>query len=112
MTSHFKGFGSGSNASGQFWYGRGGFLYKKNGGGGVRANPLTGLICNKLTYNKYKPGTGGVGATNYATRRAKNRRATVCTDNGSCNPIYMTLGRYMSYTSNPNGYVTYPLPIP
>ncbi len=100
-------------AYGNFYFGKDGFLYKKNGAIGNRRNFSLGAICNKPTYiyNKYKPGTGGVGATSYATRREKNRRATVCGDN-SCNPIYMTLGRYMNYTSNPNGYVTYPLPIP
>ena len=107
--SYFKGFGSGSNSNGQFWYGKNGFLYKKNVGVGGRKNPLYGLICNKPTYlyNKYKPGTGGIGASNISNRRAKNRLATVCGDN-KCGQFYMYLGLYDNYTGNPNGYFVYP----
>jgi hypothetical protein len=107
--SYFKGFGSGSNSNGQFWYGSSigfpGFLYKKNNGVGGRRNPKYGLLCNKPTYlyNKYKPGTGGVGASSIATRRAKNRLATVCNDK-NCGQFYNTLGLYDNYTGNPNGY--------
>ena len=80
-------FGSGYS-NGQFWYGRStgfpGFLYKKNVGvGGRRStkmNPGGNITCNSYTYlyNKYKPGTGGVGASSVSNRRAKNRHATVC----------------------------------
>jgi hypothetical protein len=136
--SYFKGFGNGSNSNGQFWYGRTqqippelipsnvhpglakilplgfpGFLFKKNTGVGGRKNPLYGLICNKPTdiYNKYKPGTGGVGAQNRANRRAKNARATVCVDH-NCERFYNYLGLYprFSYRSI-DGYFPYPLPI-
>ena len=75
---------------GQFWYGNGtgfpGFLFKKNTGvGGRRStkmNPGGNTTCNSYTYlyNKYKPGTGGVGASSTSNRRAKNRLATVCGD--------------------------------
>ena len=78
---------------GQFWYGNGtgfpGFLFKKNTGvGGRRStkmNPGGNTTCNSYTYlyNKYKPGTGGVGASSTSNRRAKNRLATVCNGTGA-----------------------------
>ena len=110
-------FGNGSNSNGQFWYGSStnfpGFLYKKNVGvGGRRStkfNPGGNVFCNKSTYlyNKYKPGTGGVGASSISNRRAKNRLATVCLTN-NCFPCYTTLGQYSNYTHNPNGYIPCP----
>lgn len=108
--SYFKGFGTASNSYGQFWFGGStfpGFLYKKNNGGGARKNPKYGLICNKSTdlYNKYKPGTGGVGASSVATRRAKNRHATVCYGD-QCGQFYNYLGQYPSIN------VLYPDPLP
>jgi hypothetical protein len=97
-------FGNGSNSNGQFWYGSSvnfpGFLYKKNLGVGGRRSTLFAAGGNSRTntpqymYNKYKPGTGGVGASSIATRRAKNRHATICTEN-YCFPAYMTLGQYI-----------------
>jgi hypothetical protein len=105
--SYFKGFGSGNNSNGQFWYGDYGFLYKKNNGSGGRRNPSYGLICNQPTYlyNKYKPGNGGVGASSTSARRAKNRISTVCDNRGqNCN-FYKYLGLYDNYTGNPNGFV-------
>jgi len=111
--------GTGSNSNGQFWYGSStnfpGFLYKKNVGVGGRKstkfNPGGNTFCNKsrFLYNKYKPGTGGIGASNMSNRRAKNRAATVCTgENGNCGAFYQYLGRYSNYTTNPNGYFVYP----
>ena len=100
-------FGSGPS-NGQFWYGSQtnfpGFLYKKN----------VGVGCNSATdlYNKYKPGTGGVGASSISNRRAKNRLATVCNGNNKCFPCYSTLGQYSNYTHNPNGFIPCPTPIP
>jgi len=115
--SNWKAFGSGSNSNGQFWYGSTtnfpGFLYKKNVGvGGRRStkfNPGGNITCNSQVYlyNKFKPGTGGVGASNTSNRRAKNRLATVCQGN-QCGPFYTYLGRYDNYTGNPNGYFPYP----
>jgi hypothetical protein len=115
--SNWKGFGSGSNSNGQFWYGNTtnfpGFLYKKNLGAGARRstkfNPGGNITCNSPTYlyNKFKPGTGGVGASNMSNRRAKNRVATVCQSH-ECGKFYTYLGRYGSYTSNQNGYFPYP----
>jgi hypothetical protein len=121
----FKGFGNGSNSNGQFWYGGSmkfpGFLYKKNVGVGARRSTLMSpggnLICNNHTYlyNKFKPGTGGVGASNISNRRAKNRLATVCGANDNrknCFPCYMTLGQYSNYTHNPNGFIPCPAAAP
>jgi hypothetical protein len=112
-------FGNGSNSNGQFWYGSTtnfpGFLYKKNVGvGGRRTTKFAAggnITCNKSTYlyNKYKPGTGGVGASSIANRRAKNRLASVCGSNNKCFPCYNTLGQYSSYTHNPNGFVPCPI---
>ena len=110
-------FGSGSNSNGNFWYGNStnfpGFLYKKNVGvGGRRStkmNPGGNTTCNGSTYlyNKYKPGSSGIGASNISNRRAKNRLATVC--NGQkCFPCYTTLGQYSNYTHNPNGFIPCP----
>ena len=63
MPRNFKGFGSGSNSNGQFWYGSQtnfpGFLYKKNVGVGARRSTMFAaggnIICNQETYlyNKY-----------------------------------------------------------
>jgi hypothetical protein len=115
-------FGTGSNSNGQFWYGNAtnfpGFLYKKNNGVAGRrstkftagANITTNCSCGQpnYLYNKYKPGTGGVGASSTANRRAKNRLASVC-NNGNetystCGKFYQYLGRYNNYTSNSNGF--------
>ena len=113
-------FGSGSNSNGQFWYGSStnfpGFLYKKNVGvGGRRStlfNPGGGVFCNKsrYLYNKYRPGTGGVGASNISNRRAKNIHASSCTDvnNANCGAFHKYLGRYQNYQYNPNGYFPFP----
>lgn len=117
--SGWSRFGTGSNSNGQFWYGKTtnfpGFLYKKNVGvGGKRStkfNPGGNITCNSevYLYNKFKPGTGGVGASNTSNRRAKNRLSTVCTgNNGHCGAFYQYLGRYSNYTENPNGYFPYP----
>ena len=110
-------FGSGPS-NGQFWYGSQtnfpGFLYKKNVGVGGRRSTKMGpggnITCNSATdlYNKYKPGTGGVGASSTANRRAKNRLATICNGANNCFPCYNTLGQYSNYTHNPNGFVPCP----
>ena len=110
-------FGNGSNSNGQFWYGSStnfpGFLYKKNVGvGGRRSTKFAAggnITCNtpQYIYNKYKPETGGVGASSVATRRAKNRHATICNTN-NCFPCYMSLGQYNRFLYNPNGFVRCP----
>jgi hypothetical protein len=113
-------FGSGSNSNGQFWYGQStgfpGFLYKKNLGVGGKKSTLMApggnVFCNKsqYLYNKYRPGTGGIGACNISNRRAKNRIASSCMDvkNAHCGAFYQYLGRYHNYTYNPNGYFPFP----
>jgi hypothetical protein len=118
-------FGTGSNSNGQFWYGSStnfpGFLYKKNLGVGARrstkftagGNITTNCSCGtpNYLYNKYKPGTGGVGASTTANRRAKNRLASICKYNESqCGPFYQYLGRYNNYTGNPNGFFPQQIP--
>lgn len=112
-----------SNSYGQFWYGNSinfpGFLYKKNTGVGARrstkfaAGGNTTSNTNQYLYNKYKPGTGGIGASSMSNRRAKNRLATVCGPK-NCFPCYTTLGQYSNYTHNPNGFIPCPaqMPIP
>ena len=113
-------FGSASNSNGNFWYGNTtnfpGFLYKKNTGvGGRRStlmNPGGNVYCNKsrYLYNKFRPGTGGIGASNISNRRAKNIHASSCTDvnSANCGAFYKYLGRYHNYTYNPNGYFPFP----
>ena len=105
--SYFKGFGTGSNSYGQFWYGDYGFLYKKNTGVSARKNPKYGLLLNKpvYIYNKYSPGQNGIGAQSIANRRAKNRLASICNPQQPCGQFYTTLGRYDPFVYNPNGYV-------
>ncbi len=119
--SRTRGYGTGSNSNGQFWYGSSvgfpGFLYKKNVGVGARKSTLFAAGGNMTTnthqylYNKYKPGDSGIGASTVANRRAKNRMASVCAagPNGKCGAFYQYLGRYDNYTSNPNGYFPYPI---
>jgi hypothetical protein len=111
-------FGTGSNSNGNFWYGNStnfpGFLFKKNVGVGGRRSTKMGpggnITCNSATdlYNKYKPGTGGVGASSIANRRAKNRLATVCNGTNNCFSCHSSLGQYSNYTHNPNGFVPCP----
>jgi hypothetical protein len=114
-------FGTGSNSNGQFWYGNTtnfpGFLYKKNVGVGGRRTtkfaPGGNITTNtkQYLYNKFKPGSGGVGASSIANRRAKNRLATICklpnTINSQCGNFYQYLGRY-NHSVNQNGYFSYP----
>jgi hypothetical protein len=72
--------------------------------------PGGNISCNSETYlyNKYKPGSGGIGASSISNRRAKNRLATICDTTQSCGSFYQYLGRYDNYTSNQNGYFPYP----
>jgi len=112
-----RGFRTGSNSYGQFWFGGNsfpGFLYKKNVGvAGRRSTQFTPggtTICNQPNefWNKYKPGSSGIGASTISNRRAKNRYASVCQDH-KCFPCYLTLGQYSNYTHNPNGFIPCPL---
>jgi len=113
-------FGTGSNSNGQFWFGGNnfpGFLYKKSNPGGARKSTLFGpggnIVCNSKNldiWNQYHPGQGGIGASSIATRRAKNRLATVCTNPlNTCGSFYMRLGQYNN-SYNVNGFYQ-PTPI-
>lgn len=99
-------------SNGQFWFGKYGFLYKKNVGvGGRRTTQFrSSALCNtpQYLYNKYSPGQSGVGAQSVSNRRAKNRLATICSAEKPCGKFYPYLGRYDNYTENPNGYFPYP----
>lgn len=89
--SYFSGPNGGSN---QFWFGDGGFLIKKSGGGGNRKNPSYGLICNRPTtlFNQYKPGGSVIGGQTIANCRSKNRLATICLD-PKCGRFFNSLGK-------------------
>ena len=74
-------------SNGSFWYGSNinfpGFLYKKNGGAGVK-RVLSRVSCNKPKdlNNVYIPGSG-VGATNISVRRSKLLLASKCCNKAS-----------------------------
>lgn len=81
---------------GNFYYGKDGFLYKKQGAIGARRNFPLGLICNQpADLNvKYTPGSGVSGAvssTNYAIRRKMIRNSARCYEN-NCGINYFFLG--------------------
>jgi len=78
---------------GNFYYGKGGFQFKKMTGGGARRNFAIGAICNQPQdiYNSYVPGAG-VGGTSIATRRAKLIRATKCYNGHKCGRFFTYLG--------------------
>lgn len=86
---------------GNFYVGKGGFQYKRSGGGGNRKNPPFGLITGVYAdvNNTYVPGAG-VGASSIATRRAKLLRSTICTQQYPCSKSYSRLGLQMSGGSN------------
>ena len=94
-TGNLRRSGQGGGA---FAYGPYGFLYKKKVGVGGRRStrdiPGGGSISNRATfiYNQYKPGETGVGSQPTAIRRAKNIRASVCTPENKCDPVYNRLG--------------------
>jgi len=99
--SSSKGFRTGSNSYGQFWFGGStfpGFLYKKNVGvGGRRSTQFTPggtTVCNQPgeLWNKYTPGAG-VGASNIAIRRAKRIHATSCNNTQQCGRFFTQLGQ-------------------
>ena len=79
--------------NGQFWYGRGGFAYKKNTGSGVRRVLPLGLITGTPAdvNTKYVYGAG-VGAQSTFVRRAKMRFATVCNQEQPCGKFITRLG--------------------
>jgi hypothetical protein len=79
--------------NGQFWYGKGGFAYKKNTGSGVRRVLPLGLITGSPAdvNNKYVSGAG-VGGQSTSVRRAKLRFATVCNQDQQCGKFITRLG--------------------
>ena len=81
-------------SNGSFYFGKNGFLFKKNTGVGNRRNPKLGLICNQPqdVNNTYVAGSG-VGGTSVATRRAKKYHATVCNGlTGKCKQDFYFMG--------------------
>lgn len=96
-----KGFRTGSNSYGQFWFGGNtfpGFLFKKNLGAGARRStqfaPGGTTITNQPNqfWNKYTPGAG-VGASNIAIRRSKMIHATSCNTGQQCGKFFIELGQ-------------------
>jgi hypothetical protein len=87
--------------NGSYWVGRGGFNYKRSGGGGNHRIFSLGAIANRPqdVNNKYVPGAG-VGASSIATRRAKLLHSTVCSDQYPCSKSYSRLGLQSSGGSN------------
>lgn len=79
--------------NGQFYFGKGGFAFKKNTGSGNRRVLPLGLIMGVPAdvFNKYISGAG-VGAQTTAVRRAKLMRATVCSPERPCGPFISRLG--------------------
>lgn len=98
---------------GNFYYGKYGFLYKqKPAGGGRRSTKFTpggGSTTNGQTtlFNKYNAGNTGIGRQPTAIRRAKNIRASVCSNN-NCSTVYNTLGKDNNYTRNLGKNNTFP----
>ena len=84
---------------GNFYVGKSGFLYKRNGAIGNRKNPQLGMIMGE-TYdinNRYIPGAGVTATSNnYAIRRKMIRNAANCALRG-CNMNYYFLGAPLSY---------------
>jgi outer membrane protein assembly factor BamB len=88
---------------GSLYFGKDGFLYKKNGAVGNRRIFSLGLICNQPTNinNKYVSGSGvngAVSSNNYAIRRKMIRNSANCVNN-SCSINYFYLGYPLSYNN-------------
>ena len=79
--------------NGQFYYGKGGFSYKKNSGGGTHRTFPIGLISGVPAdvFNSYVPGSG-VGPSNTFNRRAKLQYATACKPEQPCGKFFLRLG--------------------
>lgn len=118
-----RGFRTGSNSYGQFWFGGNsfpGFLYKKNVGVGARRStqftPGGTTICNQPNefWNKYTPGAG-VGASSIATRRAKMIHATSCNQSQQCGKFLTQIGQNqikVSQYNNPSSNLSIYPPAP
>jgi hypothetical protein len=94
--------------NGSYWVGRGGFNYKRSGGGGNHRIFSLGAICNQPqdVNNVYVAGAG-VGASSIATRRARLLHSTVCNSQYPCNKSFSRLGLQMSGGSNDYAYNWY-----
>jgi hypothetical protein len=90
---------------GNFYYGKDGFLFKQKPAGGGRKStkffPGGGSTTNVKTslFNKFQGGNTGIGGQSTSVRRAKNIRATVCSDN-NCHTFFNELGKDNNYTGN------------
>jgi hypothetical protein len=80
--------------SGNYYYGKGGFAFKKNSGAGVRRIVPLGLLngIKGEIFNSYISGAG-VGAQSTAVRRSKLRHATICNTNIQCGQFITQLGQ-------------------
>jgi len=80
-------------SNGQFWYGKGGFSYKKNTGVGGRKNPpiglITGIPADVNTKFVYGSGVGGLST---AVRRAQLKHAIICSPERPCGRFLSRLG--------------------
>jgi hypothetical protein len=91
---------------GNFYYGKTGFLYKKNGAIGSRYNPPIATICNQPQniYNKYVPGSG-VGASSRFASRAKLIRSTKYYPPQPFPTCMTEIGLFSKYSSKSGNYV-------
>lgn len=87
--------------NGSFWVGKGGFNYKRSGGGGNHRLFSLGAISNQPAniFNKYVPGAG-VGASSVSNRRARLLHSTVCSAQYPCNKSFSRLGLQSSGGTN------------
>lgn len=94
--------------NGSYWVGRGGFNYKRSGGGGNHRVFSLGAIANQPQNinNTYVSGAG-VGASSIANRRAKLLHSTVCKYQYPCNKSFSRLGLQSSGGSNDYAYNWY-----
>jgi len=94
--------------NGSYWVGRGGFNYKRSGGGGNHRIFSLGAIANQPqnVNNTYVPGAG-VGASSIANRRARLLHSTVCNSQYPCNKSFSRLGLQSSGGSNDYAYNWY-----
>jgi hypothetical protein len=94
--------------NGSYWVGRGGFNYKRSGGGGNHRIFSLGAICNQPqdVNNTYVVGAG-VGASSIATRRAKMLHSTINTPQYPYNRMFNRIGLQMSGGSNDYAYNWY-----
>jgi hypothetical protein len=100
-------------SNGNFYVGKGGFAYKRKGGGGTHRifslSSITNAPCD--VFNKYVPGSG-VGASSISNRRAKNLHSTICSGDYPCYKNFSRLGLYVKNNNNnyaSNWYIPQPI---